>query len=161
MKHKKGCLCCAEGRNEFLFKLEEAILQQGNAIIQTETDYQGRMVTLVYSIGLSDIGLPEIVTFGLPAAVATHIINDAAKLLREGKLALDTPIDNISTLPLVFKAVTPENAAEYIIQANHRLNRQLPAIQMIWPDKESRFPWEKEFDKNFQGIQPHIYQNLN
>lgn len=161
MKHKKDCLCCAEGSNEFRFQLEEAIIQHGNAIIQTETHYQGKMVTLVYSVGLSDIDLPEIVTFSLPAVTATHIINDAAKLLREGNLPLDTPIDNICTLPLVFKAVAPENAAEYIIQANNRSLRQLPAIQMIWPDKESRFPWEKDFDKNFLGIQPQLYANLN
>lgn len=31
-----------------------------------------------------------------------------------------------------------------------------PCLQIVWPDKQGRFPWEPEFDDHFAGEQPHL-----
>ena len=36
-----------------------------------------------------------------------------------------------------------------------------PVLQIIWPDKNSRFPWNNEFNKNFKFEQPLLDRNTD
>jgi hypothetical protein len=31
-----------------------------------------------------------------------------------------------------------------------------PPVQMVWPDREGRFPWDSEFDAGFKDNQPDL-----
>ena len=35
---------------------------------------------------------------------------------------------------------------------------RFPALQLFWPDKQNRFPWEPDFDQQLQGRQPDLSQ---
>ncbi|TLJ61921.1 DUF4262 domain-containing protein, partial [Pseudomonas aeruginosa] len=48
-------------------------------------------------------------------------------------------------------------AAEYIVQANGLAGRELPALQLVWPDPVGRFAWEPQFDEGFR-FQPAPYE---
>lgn len=156
-EHDEDCECCSNGPEAFMEKLEQNIREYGVAILGTSTDIAGRGVSMTYTIGLADAGLPEIVTFGLPMHVAQVLLNQAAVMLREGKLRLDAAVEELGNLPLVFKNAPAHSVVDFIVQANNRAGRNLPALQMFWPDQAGHFPWDKGFDKRFKGMQPMLY----
>jgi hypothetical protein len=133
------------------------IKQYGCSIIATETDD----TSMSYTVGLSDSDLPEIVVFGLPPVSAHAILNDAAKLLKEDKLPLDTPISELANLPVVCKQVPAERGVGYINVANTRAGKPVNLIQLVWPDKEGHFPWQEKFDKKLRKFQLSLYQQAS
>ena len=146
--------------NDVFSKLSEItnqIKEYGCSIISTETDG----TRMAYTVGLSDSGLPEIVVFGLPAATAHGILNDAAKLLKEDKLPLDAPISQLAKLPLVCKQVPAERGVESInvaiVWADVWAGRPVNLIQLVWPDEKGHFPWQKKFDKKLRRFQLSLY----
>lgn len=156
-QHGEDCECCSNGQPAFIQKIEDNIREHGCAIIGTTIAHEGNQLYMAYTIGLADDDFPELVVFGLPMAVATTFLNQAAVLLRNGTLPFDTPMTDLSELPCVFKKVTAPVAADFIIQANNRAGRALPAVQMFWPDPQGNFPWSHGFEKRFAGMQPLLY----
>jgi len=141
--------------------VERNIRDHRVAIIATETEIEGASVSMAYTIGLSDVGRPEIITFGLPFKSAHPLLNDAAALLLAEALPSDTRIDALASMPLVFKPVTAGAGANFLIQANARARRELPSLQMVWPDPAGRFPWEPGFEERFRRYQPPLYEQLS
>lgn len=139
-------------------KTERLIREHGLAVIGTSVTTEHGELPMSYTIGLSDIGKSELVVFGLPAQSAMVMLKDAAALYRKDGLLLNQPVEQIGNLPVVFKPVLPAAAAEYIHQANARAGRDLPAIQMVWPDPAGLFPWDQGFAKRFIPMQPALYQ---
>ncbi|WP_311061595.1 DUF4262 domain-containing protein [Pseudomonas aeruginosa] len=156
-KHHEGCACCSEGREAFQERLEKIIREVGHAVITTGSEIAEGTIAMAYTMGLSDQGLPELLLFGIGGEPAMEILNTAADMLRSGELPVDVPVEKLLNLPIVVKAVPPEAAAEYIVQANGRAGRQLPALQLVWPDPEGRFAWEPQFDEGFR-FQPAPYE---
>lgn len=138
-------------------KIEDAIRENGVCIIFTRGDVAGTMLNMAYTIGLADIGHPEVFVFALSAESAHGILNDVAKRAREGALLVNERLLELASMPITLKPVEPAVAADYIVQANVRAGRDLPALQLVWPDPEGRFPWEKDFDKRYAAAQPPLY----
>lgn len=155
--HDPDCECCQDGMEAYLKKTEDNIRRFGHSVVGTWIETPDGNVNMAYTVGLADAGLPELIVFGLPPEAATPMLNASAERLRQGTLALDAPVEEIGNLPMVFKAVEPSVAQEHIIQANNRAGRELPAIQMIWPDPKGRFPWDPAFDTRFSLAQPLLF----
>lgn len=51
-------------------KIEADIVRTGMAIIMTAQEVPEGTIPMVYSIGLGDLGFPEVIVFGLPYEVA-------------------------------------------------------------------------------------------
>lgn len=144
--------------DEFDLHIDEVIKKAGQMIIGTQTE-EG--VTMIYTVGLAEADLPEVVCFGLPTTHA-GMLNEVADLLRKGELPLDTPINGISTnLALVFKAVQPERGIGYVNYANARAGRPVNLIQLVWPDKKGQYPWSKKFNKKMRQSQPCLFEATN
>lgn len=158
MAHDPNCKCCTEGPEAFRADLERRIKEYGHSVISTSADSPAGEVSLAYTVGLADANLPELMVFGLPAQAACVLLADAARMLREGKLPTDTRIEELASLPTIFKEVPPKIAEDFIVQANNRANRALPALQMVWPDRAGLFPWEPGADPRFAAAQPMLYQ---
>ena len=157
MAHDENCECCNGGMAAFYEKLEKNIKEFGHSVIGTATGSDDN-IPMSYTIGLSDDGIaPELIVFGLPPKIAVALLNDAAKLFKNGQLPLDTPIEEIANLPIIFKAVSPQVAAEYILQANSRAGREIPAIQMVLPDTTGLFPWDVGYDEDMAKTQLTLY----
>lgn len=157
MAHDPNCKCCTDGRDAFLADIEARIQVHGFVVIATATETAKGDLSMAYTIGLSDEGLPELILFGIPQRSAHVLLNEAANMLRQGKLPVDVPLTELASMPTYMREVTPEAAAPYIIQANERAGRTLPALQLVWPDPAGRFPWDPDMDAKFADIQPRLY----
>jgi hypothetical protein len=111
-----------------------------------------------YSVGLfHSYGHPEIVIVGLPGDTAHHIINDIGGEVREG--AVFEPgcryghlLDGFDT---AIVKVDPAYYDDYFGQAIVFYgSTRFPVVQVVWPDRAHRFPWETAFDPSLQALQP-------
>lgn len=111
-----------------------------------------------YTVGLTEKGHPEMIVFGMPHTTAHRLISLAVEQLLEDKLVIGEPVSEIATCDMIFQHVEPSRAADYIYQANDRAKRDLPAIQMVWPDRNGKFPWDADFEKEFEGKQIMLFE---
>ena len=142
-------------------RIEECIQKFGHSVAFTYVKYGENFISLGYTIGLADLDLPELMIFGIPGEYVETILNGAAARLKKGELPIDTIINDLTNLPVVFKEVQPSAAARYIIEANDRAGAELNAIQLIWPDGDGIFPWQVGFDSVFLKIQPVLSGSYN
>jgi len=152
--HDQDCICCTQGSAAAKGHMDTLIEKYGHGVITTGTEHGGQNITMTYTIGLYERGLPELLVFALPHQVAGMLLNDAVELLKRGEISLDAPCTQLANLPVAFVEVSPEDAADYIVQANNRADRSLPVWQMVWTDTQGNFPWYAEFEARFQGKQP-------
>lgn len=125
-----------------------------------------------YSIGLVDKGLPELIIIGLDPrtsfTVGDELIKRALSADTAGQAALQVPgmrSFNLNT-PLhdVFKGtramlvdVPREQAARRTLFAMDYANvaeKPLRVIQLLWPDRQGRFPFEEGAAPSFVKAQP-------
>jgi hypothetical protein len=103
-----------------------------------------------YSIGLwYNFQHPEILCLGLPNRVSGGLINEYAQEIADGNAPpLDTPLDGVLAdgYQLQFKLCSNKAKTEYTCWASwFNGGLHYPVIQMIWQDKEYRWPWEEGF----------------
>lgn len=103
--------------------------------------------TFSYTVGLHQKHRPEVIVFGLPLQVAQPILNDVAG--RVSHIGDGTRLNDVlSGYPVEFVEVI--DGTGHLTMAN-RLARQhgfptpVPALQLCWPDPDSRFQWEPGF----------------
>lgn len=118
-------------------------------------------ISYAHTVGLTDLNLPEIIVFSLAEEETAHILNKAARLLKQGKLPLGTPIKNIYINPLMFKTIKAYPNLEFIQLANMFALKPVRLIQMFWADDKARFPWEKNYNLAAQPQQPILWQGYN
>jgi hypothetical protein len=111
-----------------------------------------------YSIGLFEhFGHPEIIMFGLDSKRSHGIINDAGRRIREGHkyTAGGRYSDLLKDYVCEFRLVDRTRYDGYLNYALHYYRGStFPAMQLIWPDKLGRFPWDSSFEERFKADQP-------
>jgi uncharacterized protein DUF4262 len=114
-----------------------------------------------YSVGLYlNFGHPEIVVIGLSADKAMQLINLVCDRVAqggqfdEGSLSMDL----LNGLPVAFMKVEPEHYDDRFGFANWFYQSLptagFPVLQLVWPDREGRFPWDTQFDQSPRSMQP-------
>jgi hypothetical protein len=112
-----------------------------------------------YSVGLYyTYGHPEILVMGLPENVAQEFINLAGLRIQGGNgfQAGERTDDLAKGFPFVLLPVSLKHYPEYLglgIWFYQNLKAPFPVLQLIWPDKQSRFPWEIGYDERFYALQ--------
>jgi hypothetical protein len=120
-----------------------------------------------FSVGLYySYSHPEIVIMGLNSNTAKCIINDIAELIENGAtFEICSLYDEIvKGYPVAFIEVNISNYREYLGYANwfySSLPSPYPALQMVWPDKEGKFPWQDGYDEHFRSLQPLLNAQPN
>jgi hypothetical protein len=113
-----------------------------------------------YSFGLyEEFKHPEIIVFGLPADTMQTLVNDVGSHIRAGTKyrAGDRTNDLIEGHTCIFREVNPLRYAETLTWATWFYgNRSFPALQLFWPDKQERFPWDPEFSEQLRDRQPDL-----
>jgi hypothetical protein len=113
-----------------------------------------------FSIGLAlNYGQAEIVIFGLAPSKAAAIINIVRDDAAAGKkyVANDVSSDILVNGKVCFVDVPLEAYDKYLgtaIWFYRKSPRPFPCLQLVWPDRAGRFPWETEFDVVFKRDQP-------
>ncbi|MBO9566574.1 MAG: DUF4262 domain-containing protein [Niastella sp.] len=157
-KHKEhNCI----GKDELLDKTKTNIAKYGLQVITVSgSNY---LPSFAYSIGLFETyQQPEIICFGLPTELGHAIINDVAALMKNGEaIKAYTNYDNIfNSGKAEFLPVDERNIDDYFGAAlNYYTTTTFPALQLVWTDRNKRFPWEDDFEETFLYDQPLLDRN--
>jgi len=121
--------------------------------------------SFAYTIGLwKTYNHPEIIAFGLPVDLLYTILNDTGELIKEGK-QLSLGVDNneiLSNLPVQLLRVDASNIPDYFGFAQWFNGYEaFPALQLFWPDKAGKFPWEPTYDETYRFDQPLLNHKLD
>ena len=148
-------------KDELLIQTKDNIEKYGLQVIMVQgTKYSP---SFAYSIGLyKTFKHPEIICFGLPPDVAHGIINDVADLIRQGKTmhTYQTQDNIFKDSKAEFLPVDERNIKDYFGAAINYYNTQsFPAIQLVWTDRNDKFPWEDNFEERFLYDQPLLDRN--
>ena len=150
-------------RDEILLQSKANIHKFGLQVIMVSgSDYSP---SFVYSIGLFETyNQPEIICFGLPQKLGHEIINDVAELIKKGEtIKMYTTYDSIfSNSRAHFLPVDDRNLDDYFGAAFNYYNKiKFPAVQLVWTDRNGKFPWEKNFEEEFLHDQPLLDRNVD
>lgn len=127
------------------------------------TDY---LPSFSYSIGLYEsYQHPEIICFGLPTDLAHTIINDVANLIKNGEtIALNQEYGDqiFKETRAQFLHVDVKNIEDYFGAAlNYYQHNNFSALQLVWADRNNKFPWEDGFEERFIHDQPLLDRNAD
>lgn len=133
-----------------------------SVIIVEATDY---LPSFAYSIGLwQKFKHPELICFGLQTQMLHAIINDVAELVKKGEF-----IQTLKTYDVVFEnakatflSVDARNLSDYFGAAIDYYNsKDFPAMQLVWADRNDKFPWETGFEEDWLYKQPLLDRNAD
>ncbi len=138
-----------------LSKYEEGLLntvEEFRCMVLSVQDPNENRPSFSYTIGLNNTRqVPEIITCGLSANAAHAALNHAANLLAAGvNLTTGRHIDLIGNVEVEFRPVDPKWTKILMLSAVwFNGNSEFPALQLIFPDLENRFPEEEGFNADF------------
>ncbi len=126
----------------------------------------GYLPAFSYTIGLYEkFQHPEIVTFGLKIDVMGHLLNHLRDQIKKGESY--EPNKTYSGLlegyEIQFLEVKKENYPDYLGYTGwyYKKSFDFPVLQMIWPDKESKWPWQNDFNEDWKFKQPLLDRNAD
>ncbi len=111
-----------------------------------------------FSVGLwHSFEQPEVIVFGLPPDIAHELLNVVADEAGEGKsfLADSRHEGLLHNYPVRFFAVPKALYADFLGSARWAYEGDdFPAVQLVWPDKQGRWPWDAGVREVFRDSQP-------
>lgn len=144
------------------------------AVLPTESE-----VGFSYTVGLAEFTGMELIVFGLPVPVAMAVLNAAASTLKEhGALpcdvvlpprsaAMPAAINDWANSPIMVRRCLPGRAKKYahfaydyaLMQCSdmEQPPPEFVMLQIVWPDRQGRFPEDPEFDITMVRHQPALY----
>ncbi len=105
------------------------------------------------------LGVPEVILFSLDSQVAHDVLWD---VYRDAKNGRQFPVGvrasgifaNVDSFLI---PVGKQHYAEYLGWSSWFYGGdEFPCVQLVWPDKEGRFPWQAGIEKEFRCLQPDI-----
>jgi hypothetical protein len=142
-------------------QITENVNTVGWSVVMIEaTDY---LPSFAYTIGLwKSYQHPEIIAFGLTVKTLHIILNIAGENVKKGmqygtdKVYSDFFTNGVAQLI----SVDRRNIRDYFgyaIWFNGGLN--FPALEVVWADRNNKFPWEVGYEEEFQYKQPLLDRN--
>jgi hypothetical protein len=126
-------------------------------------DDEGDRASFSYSTGFwLSRGIPEIILFSLPRDVTHNVLWD---FFRDAEIGnpppMGTPIEGIfGNARAVFLPVAQVHYEEHLGSAIWFYQWEaFPCLQLVWPDTQGRFPWERGFEERFRPDQPDLTEN--
>jgi len=131
---------------------------QAMCVGRTQSDSQDQPVWC-YTIGLhGTTGGPEFIIFGLPGEVAHGILTALADRLKAGEqFAGGRYYDGVlRDFPVFIGAVPVDDYVGYVQQAINQYGGlpNFPLLQVVWPDKNGRYPWDANVVDGLATAQP-------
>lgn len=137
-------------------RILEDVAQFGVHVLHVPGDGEGPGFS--FSIGLwHSFGQSEVIVFGLPPEVAHELINAVADEAEDGHQFADgTRHDGLlEHYPVSFCAVPKSCYRDYLGTAIWAYEGDdFPAVQLVWPDKQGRWPWQEGVREGFRSGQP-------
>ena len=111
-----------------------------------------------YSVGMfRTLSHPEILMFGLPLDTMHRLINDVGERVRAGARFAAGQVSGefLEGFDVTFRTVPTFQHAGHLGWANWLYGGDAyPVLQMVYPDRLSRWPWDDGVAARFREIQP-------
>lgn len=116
--------------------------------------------SFIYTIGMTNIGAPELLVFSLPPEAVAGAMNHLYQEMRMCHRPKDAEtITDLWPVKMILESVDSQDAAEYTIQADeyYRGKGVKPVYkQLVWPDANGKYPHQYGFDKKLRAAQPYL-----
>lgn len=113
-----------------------------------------------YSIGLwHTLRSPEVCLFGLRIETMMTIVNIAGQEVRDGRpLELgQVRGDILDDYPVAVRDVHPSWQRDFFGAGTDFYQGPFPAVQLFWPDRDGRFPWDDKVQEYCRASQPLLW----
>jgi hypothetical protein len=100
---------------------------------------------------------PEVIVFGMPPEVAHELLDAIADEANDAQtfVAGSQHEGLLQHYPVRFLAVPMAVHGEYFRSARWAYEgSEFPAVQLVWPDKQGRWPWDDGVRQVFRECQP-------
>jgi hypothetical protein len=139
---------------------KELIARVGEHGWQTTSVLGGEAPAFSYTTGFwVTLGSPELLVFDFPPQLAHDVFGQVMRERRSGReLPMGEPLSGILGGESVYLfPVKPSAAAEYL-RSSHWFYKwsEFPTVQLVWCDREGRFPWQDGFDGELATRQPDL-----
>lgn len=118
-----------------------------------------------FSIGLyKNYGHPEIICFGLTVDNMAEILTGICETVKKGATYVpDKSYDDIlADHDVRFLRADKSYYADYVGYACwYYEGHEFPLLQLVWPDRDRKFPWEDGFDAELKFNQPLLDRNTD
>ncbi len=106
-----------------------------------------------YTVGVNDtLGFPELIVVGLTNDTGFTALNVAVTAMQKGiDLTKGRHRDVVGEVEVEFRPVA-RDWIEHVMYRDHWYHegKEIPALQMIYPDLEGKFQWEEGFQEYFR-----------
>lgn len=118
----------------------------------------GDSTLCAFTIGLWRGGHPEVVVFGLERAAAEEMLDLVQDEVEAGaRFAAGEKYENlVHGYPVVFHEVARERVAMFEPAVQFHGNGEFPMLQVFWPDRLGRFPWDEGAQEHCRRSQPRL-----
>jgi hypothetical protein len=138
-------------------KLFDDVEEYGVHIVHVPEDDEGEP-GFSFTVGLwHSFQQPEVVVFGLAEDIAHELLNALADEAADAKKFLpDTRHEGLLIdYPVRFVGVPKPQYERYLGSAMWAYESdEFPCVQLVWPDKQGRWPWEPGVREGFAAAQP-------
>lgn len=133
---------------EYLGQLASVVEEHGWAVQGV-----GASPPFAYTVGLTECGAPELLMVGLPFTTMQTLLNDLARPVKEAARRY-APGERVPEIlrdyDVVIRGPIDPRAGEMFQAIN--LYGEIDAVQVLWPDKEGRYPDEVGYDSAPQTV---------
>lgn len=145
--------------DEYIKRVKSLISEHGfmiQSVFGSDTSSQ-----FSYSIGFHNFGWPEIIIVGLSRHKSHAIISNIKNEMETNKIILAGSImKDLANLKTAFISVSEKSKKEYCTQIfNYYKHWNFDVLQLVWPDKNEKFHWEPDFQKDFNRLQTLLNDN--
>jgi len=149
-----------EPEDDYDRKLLSDLETHGWSAIAIDPDDEGP--PYVFTVGFYySYGHPEVVIMGMEHQVAHQFLQVMALEIQEGKRYEDGHADTeLASLPMAFRSVALEHYRGYLgycLWFYQNLPDPFPTVQLVWPDRAGKFPWDDGYEEQFFALQKRLY----
>ena len=106
-----------------------------------------------------NLGVPEVILFFPDSKIAHDVLWDFYRDTEKGR-RLPTGVrapDIFANVDAFLFPVGRQHYAEYLGWSRWFYGGdEFPCVQLVWPDREGRFPWQDGVEESFKKLQPDI-----
>lgn len=105
------------------------------------------------------VNQPEIVLFDFPPQLSHDVFGQMIRMAREGyHFPIWKPVEGVLSNEIVYLVpATREAGVQYLRSSDWFYKRcEFPVLQLVWSDRDGRFPWENDFDPALMKLQPNL-----
>ena len=103
---------------------------------------EGEDRPFAYTIGLHELGLPELLVTGLNAEASARLLNTVTRYTVDGGTRL-RPGEYVHHEQLMLEVVEVDHPDVHLKFAVGLFNQPIRALQLVWTDDRRHWPWDR------------------